>query len=140
MRATKYKFISKKNISTILILVIIIMCGCQEKINIKLDETFTRLVVDGSFSTDTIIQKIKLTTTSDYFHNQPAPTVSEAKVMIDDGDTSILLIESNDDPGVYETKNTFFFGNCFLTSLGLNNKGFHSFINDPATNPNPGAV
>ena len=84
------------------------MCGCQEKINIKLDETFTRLVVDGSFSTDTIIQKIKLTTTSDYFHNQPAPTVSGAKVMISDGDTSIMLTENNNAPGVYETKNAFY--------------------------------
>ncbi len=108
MKDKKYTFISEKNISMILIFAIIILCACQEKINIKLDETFTRLVVDGSFSTDTAIQKIKLTTTSDYFHNQPAPRVSGAKVIISDGDTSIMLIENDNASGVYETDNNFY--------------------------------
>ncbi len=108
MESKKYKLIKRNYVSSILIITLVATFGCTKNINIKLGETYTRLVVDGSFSTDTAVQKIKLTKTSDYFYNQPAPVVSGATVSISDGDTSIVLTESNDKPGIYETKNNFF--------------------------------
>lgn len=81
---------------------------CTEKINIKLDNTAPRLVVDGSITTDTTAQKIILSTSTDYFYNQPAPAVTGALVSINDGSSTILLTENPTGSGNYETPATFF--------------------------------
>ena len=76
---------------------------CTERIEIKLDSTYTRLVVEGYISTDTIRHPVRLTTSGDYFYNQPAPPVSGAVVSLSDGDSTVLLSESQEYPGVYLT-------------------------------------
>ncbi|NWJ50502.1 MAG: DUF4249 domain-containing protein [Bacteroidetes bacterium] len=81
---------------------------CTEKINIKLDNTSPRLVVDGAITTDTTAHKIKLATSTDYFYNQPAPAVTGALVTINDGSSTTILTEKPVGSGSYETPTTFF--------------------------------
>ena len=81
---------------------------CTEKININLDNTAPRLVVNGAITTDTAAQKIILSTSSAYFYNQPAPAVSGASVSINDGSSMISLTENPTGSGVYETPATYF--------------------------------
>ena len=59
------------------------LAGCTEKIDVNLDQQqYTRLVVDARFSSDTAAHLVKLSTTADYFDNQPPKRVSGAEVTI----------------------------------------------------------
>jgi hypothetical protein len=79
----------------------IFMWGCTEKIDLQLDSSYTRLVVEGDITTDTTSHIVKLTTTSSYFYNQPAPVVSGATLTITDGNDIFPLTETA--PGTYAT-------------------------------------
>ena len=82
--------------------------SCTEKINLKLDTTFTRLVVDGHITSDTMPHSITLTKTSDYFSNVPAPRVVNATVSLTDGTNTIPLTETfPGSSGVYQTDPKF---------------------------------
>lgn len=83
------------------LLVSIFAVACTEPIDINLDSSYTRLVVDGSISTDTMAHTVKLSKTSSYFYNQATPPVTGAKVSITDGEKTFVLKE--DIPGVYRT-------------------------------------
>jgi hypothetical protein len=93
------------NLSVILVFSLLVF-SCTEKIDIQLDESFARLVVDGSLTTDTMAHTVLLTTTSSYFYNEPAPPVTGAKVSITDGTLSFDLNETQ--PGVYRTASSVF--------------------------------
>jgi hypothetical protein len=83
-----------------------LVISCTEKIDIKLDESYTRLVVDGAITTDTIAHVIKLSKTSSYYYNMPVPMVTGARVSITDGSHKFDLKE--DSPGVYRTSPTVY--------------------------------
>lgn len=88
--------------------IITILYSCTEKMDIQLDSSYSRLVVEARFSTDTTIHKVRLSKTSSYFYNNTAPAVRGAKVSISDGINTVLLTESVVSPGIYETPpNTF---------------------------------
>lgn len=80
--------------------------SCTEKIDIELDDSYTRLVVDGAITTDTMRHMIKLTRSSSYFYNEPAPVVEDAVVTISDGENLFSLAETS--PGVYQTNEGVF--------------------------------
>jgi hypothetical protein len=82
---------------------LILSDGCTERIDISLDDTYTRLVVDGRITNDTGIHKVLLSTTSDFYYDEPAPAVSGALVSISDGTNNIALHENPMIPGSYET-------------------------------------
>lgn len=84
-----------------LLIIATMLYSCTEKMDIQLDDAYTRLVVEGRFSTDTTVHKVRLTKTSSYFYNNAALPVSGAIVTISDGVNTILLAENSD--GVYET-------------------------------------
>jgi hypothetical protein len=88
-------------------LVLISLWQCTERIDIEVNSTYTRLVVEGYVTTDTMQHQVRLTRTSDYFNNQPASPVSDALVRIDDGHTLFTLTEKPDIPGVYVTAHDF---------------------------------
>ena len=97
-----------KKILYLLALLSLLIAACTEKIDLKLDETYTRLVVDGYIKTDTQQYKINLTKTSDYFANVPSPRVVNATVSIDDGTTLFPLTETVPGiSGVYVTNDNF---------------------------------
>jgi hypothetical protein len=77
------------------------LASCTERIDVELDSSYTRLVVDGSITTDTTAHTVILTSTSSYFFNQPAPPVTGAQVSITDGTLTFGLAEA--EPGVYRT-------------------------------------
>jgi len=83
--------------------IIAILYSCTEKMDIELEDSYTRLVVEGRFSTDTTIHQVRLTKTSSYFYNNPAPPVRGAIVTISDGVNTIVLTENAIHPGIYET-------------------------------------
>jgi hypothetical protein len=72
----------------------LITASCTEKINIKLDSTYTRLVVDGHIKTDTMAYYISLTRTTDYFFNEAAPREVNATVTLSDGTNTFPLTET----------------------------------------------
>ena len=88
----------KPKLPVIIILVLFIAAACTERINVKLDTTYTRLVVDGALMNDTTPCKIILTKSAYYFYNQPVPAVTNATVTIDDGSAIWHLKETM--PGI----------------------------------------
>ena len=84
----------------------LLIFSCVERIDIKLDDSYTKLVVDGRITTDTMAHTILLTESVGYYYNQPAPPVSGADVQISDGTDSFTLDEES--PGVYSTDPSFF--------------------------------
>jgi hypothetical protein len=84
--------------------VAILMAACTEKIDLKLDSTYTRLIVDGYIKADTGTYSVNLTKTSDYFANVPSPRVVNATVSLTDGTGTFPLTETV--PGVSGIYNT----------------------------------
>jgi hypothetical protein len=78
------------------------MASCVERIDVKLDSSSIRLVVDGSFTTDSIFQSVVLSESGSYFYNEPPPAVTGASVQISDGSEEYSLKEQT--PGVYQTE------------------------------------
>lgn len=125
----------------IFILAILFISSCTEKLDIELDETYDRLIVEGNITTDTMIHSIYLSKTSSYFSNESSPKVYGAKVSITDdlGNKTILTeVES----GKYSTSNTFFgiAGRNYELRIELNkeiggNKDFESSSHLMAVNP-----
>jgi hypothetical protein len=92
-----------KHIIFIGLLAGLFLWNCTERIEVEVDSTFTRLVVEGQVSTDTTAHWVRLTTTSDYFQNDAAPVIETARVSIDDGETVMVLSADPDRPGYYLT-------------------------------------
>lgn len=77
---------------------------CTEKIDVDIDKLeFSRLVVDGSLSSDTAIHTIKLTKTADYFENSPAPVVSGAQVFVSSNTGKTIEFIEIENSGLYST-------------------------------------
>ena len=90
------------------LLFISLLTQCTERINVEVGSTYTRLVVEGYLSTDTMQHKIRLTRSGDYFSDKPAQPVSNAIVTIYDEDTTVILYESHDNPGTYLTEPDYY--------------------------------
>jgi len=92
-----------KYIKSLLIisLLAILAYSCTERIDVTLDDSYARLVVDGAITTDTLAHTVLLSKTSSYFYNQPPPPVTGARVSITDGVQTFNLNEEK--PGVYHT-------------------------------------
>ncbi|NOU46840.1 MAG: DUF4249 domain-containing protein [Bacteroidales bacterium] len=91
-----------------ILLLMLIGLSCTEIVDIELNSADVRLVVDGSITTDSPTQIVKLTTTSDYFQNQPPPVVSGALVKILDEDVEIIMVETPSGSGIYKNQNDFY--------------------------------
>ncbi len=89
-------------------LLAIVIAACTEKIDVKLDTTYTRVVVDGSIGADTGNYRIILSKSADYFSNEPVPMVVNASVSITDGTSTFKLNETEEGvSGIYETTPDF---------------------------------
>ena len=94
-----------KNIKLYAILLLVIAAACTERIDVKLDETYTRLVVDGRITTDSAAPVIALTKSSGYFSNSPSPKVTGATVTIFDGTSWYMLSETvPGQSGIYSSR------------------------------------
>lgn len=91
----------------ILIKVLLLASACTEKIDIELDSTYARLVVEGAVTSDSTIHFVLLSATSNYFSNQPSPKVQDAVVELTFGNETMQLVENATIPGRYETPIAF---------------------------------
>lgn len=98
----------KINLKIKCLLLLAILSRCTERIEIDVDSSYARLVVEGYISTDTTQHKVRLTRSGDYFYNQPAQPVSGAIINLSDGDNIVTLSESNENPGQYLTDPDYF--------------------------------
>lgn len=87
----------------LILIAVLLFSGCSEKIKVKLDDTYTRIVVEGNLTTEYKVQSVKLTKTSNYFANEQAPVYSGAIVTISNTDTLMLLTEDPANSGIYKT-------------------------------------
>jgi hypothetical protein len=89
-------------------LLVFLANSCTEKVDVNVGETYVRLVVDGSVTTDTMVHSVTLTKSADYFYNAPSPTVTDAKVTVSDGDSVYILRETEPGvSGIYQTNASF---------------------------------
>jgi hypothetical protein len=79
--------------------------ACTEKIDIELnDGENNRLVVEGYISTDTMQHSVRLTRSTSYFYNQPAPVELGAEVTISDNLGNRFVLTYNDSTKTYLTE------------------------------------
>jgi len=76
------------------VLLLFVVASCTERIDVKLDESYTRLIIDGSITTDLAPSVVTLTKSSGYFSNAPSPKVTGATVTLFDGTTLYQLTET----------------------------------------------
>ena len=112
-----------KNILLILIIAIF-ASSCSEKIDLKLDESQKRIVVEGMITTDTMVHKIKLTKSAAYFSNEAPPKLSGAVVTLNDGSSVYTLTENPASSGIYCTDSTFagVVGRTYTLNINFNNE------------------
>ncbi len=92
-----------KNITS-LILIVLVVASCTERIEIDLDaQKYARLVVEGEFSTDTAAHIVRLTVTEDYFSNSMPVGVSNAQLTISGAGEEYPLNEIVAGSGIYAT-------------------------------------
>lgn len=96
-----------RNIQPIIILALLLGYGCTERIEIELDDTYTRLVVYGNLTTDTMSHLVELTTTTSYYYDQEPPHVSGAELEVSDDQGNVIQLTENG-PGKYYTPENFF--------------------------------
>lgn len=89
------------------LLALLLIASCTERIDIELDSTYRRLVVQGAVTSDSVRHRVLLTTSSDYFSNMASPQVSGAVVDISFDNQSHRLVENPFYPGLYETPEAF---------------------------------
>jgi hypothetical protein len=85
---------------------LILITSCTERIDIELDDTYTRLVVYGSITTDVTTHFVDLSLTTSYYYNEAPPKVTGALVEISDdlGNVEALTEVA---PGKYATSPDF---------------------------------
>jgi len=110
--------------SAFIIILILFLSSCTEKIDIDVGTTYQRFIVDGTITTDTMKHGVKLIKSIDYYANEQPPTISNAVVTIDDGISKIILEENNQNPGYYETDENYFgvVGRTYLLEIELPEK------------------
>jgi hypothetical protein len=79
-----------------------ILNSCTERIDIELEQEYTRLAVEGYITPGgKAFQYVRLTTTAGYFSNDAPPQVSGATVTVEEGDNVFLFDEDMNNPGYY---------------------------------------
>lgn len=87
--------------------VALIVTSCTEDMDLELEDTAPRLVVDGRISTNKQAHFVRLTSSGDYFKNEEARAISNAQVSIENDESTITLIEHDDFPGYYFTPDDY---------------------------------
>ncbi|MBL4668569.1 MAG: DUF4249 domain-containing protein [Flavobacteriales bacterium] len=107
--------------------IIISLFSCEKPIDFDLNnQENSRLVVEGSVTNQTKAHTIKLTRTSSYYENQPAPKEVGATVTIFDGTSIHTLSEISD--GIYQTATTYKgeVGKTYTLNITTNNDNFYT--------------
>ncbi|MFC0875908.1 DUF4249 domain-containing protein [Saccharicrinis sp. FJH2] len=87
------------------ILFMAVLVSCTERIDIQIDKSYTRIVVDGSISNDPMEHLVRLTKSADFFDGTETPNVTDATVFILEGSDTVHLNEK--EAGMYYTPKDF---------------------------------
>lgn len=96
----------------IFILLIFVFSACTERMDedyiekVSKDNNIQRVIVDGIITTDTAVHQIKLSYSKPYFSSNEIEMLTDAEVLIENDDTTILLTENA--AGIYETSPDFY--------------------------------
>lgn len=85
----------------LLAMVSLLASSCTERIDIELDDTYTRLVVEGGITDEPGPHVISLSLSGSYYENAEPRMVEGATVTISDGENIFFLSEQ--EPGKYYT-------------------------------------
>jgi hypothetical protein len=115
-------------LSAYLSFLVFIGVACTEEIQMPLDSTYVRLVVDGEINTDTTVHRVRLSLSGDALNEKPGNVISNAIVGITDGSETFNLTENTANSGVYETDSTVFGveGKTYtlnISNVDINNDG-----------------
>ena len=94
----------KRKFILILSFISVLLSGCYKEIDIELEDGDRRLIVEAWFTTEQKVHEVKLTQSSSYFANEPAPLVSGANVTITGGGDTFVFSEVS--PGLYQSAPT----------------------------------
>jgi hypothetical protein len=86
-----------------IIAAIAVLTACTERIDINLDNSYTRLVVEGGITTDTTAHEVRLSRSASYFSDKQLEPVIGAHVIITDSIHQYLLKEEYGRAGMYAT-------------------------------------
>lgn len=112
--------------------------SCTERIDIELDDSFTRLIAYGTITTDTTRHYIELSTSTSYYYNEAPPPVTGASLEIsDDQGNTVSLTEV--EPGKYGTSPLFFAlpGRTYTLRIELAEEinGHRTYLASSSVNP-----
>ncbi|HJN05757.1 MAG TPA: DUF4249 family protein, partial [Bacteroidales bacterium] len=108
LQSTVFGLRTLASLIIILLFGTVILNSCTKRIDIKLDSTYERLAVAGFITPQKGDQYVRLTKTSNYFSNKPAPTVSGAVVTISDDSSTVEFSEDFNNPGYYLAPEDYF--------------------------------
>ena len=87
------------------IIILFIFSACTEKIDLELNDSYARLVVEATITDRDDNHRIVLSKTASYFHNDQSPMVDDAEVHISSGDYRWQLLPHA--PGQYIASEKF---------------------------------
>jgi len=91
----------------LLVLMVILLWGCTEYIDLELETASQRIVVDGSITSERQMQYLRLSKSVPFMTDTSSPPVIGATVLLSDGYNVEKLRESNEMPGFYLTQTGF---------------------------------
>ena len=88
--------------STVFFIIILLFSSCEKVIDVSLNDSAKKYVIEGNISNEAGSCKIKITQSKDFSENNDFPGVSGAKVTVsDNGGAAIALTETSQ--GMYES-------------------------------------
>ena len=81
--------------------------GCTETVEMDLESTSRRLVVDGMLTNEGKMNYVRLSESVPFLQDSASPIVSGAELTISDGEQSVRLHEASEMPGFYLTSRGF---------------------------------
>ena len=85
-------------------ILVIIAVSCTERIDIKIDDAPSRVVIYGYITSDTMRHSIQITRSAGYFSTDSPEGISNAIVTISDDDGNVIpLVECDTVRGLYQT-------------------------------------
>jgi hypothetical protein len=107
-----------------ILIIAAVLTGCKEKIDLNLNTSASKIVIEGSVTNELKKQKVMISRTTGFFSQGQIPRVTGATVTIDDGQNQFLLKET--DPGIYysETAFTGVPGKTYTLTVNVNGQSF----------------
>jgi hypothetical protein len=90
-----------KKVFLLIVLASFVFSGCEEVIKVEVEKGETMLVVDAFLNDNGATQKIRLTTTAEYFSNAPTPAALGASVTLTDLNAAATFTFTGDGLGNY---------------------------------------